>query len=193
MKPSRFEYYAPGSVGDAISLIAEHGEDARFLAGGQSLVPMMNFRVAAPPALIDLNGIPELSDVRIETGGALHVGAMTRTRRLETDREIAAANPLLAAAAAHVAHTQIRNRGTIGGSIAHADPAAEMPGIALICDAEIHLRSPAGERVVKASRFFDGVFTTAVNDGELIEKIYFPPWPRQRRWAFQEIARREGD
>jgi len=193
MKPSRFEYHAAGSVDHAIALIADHGDDARFIAGGQSLVPMMNFRVAAPSALIDLNGVPELSEVRFDIDGALHVGAMTRTRRLETDPDIAAANPLLAAAALHVAHAQIRNRGTIGGSIAHADPAAEMPGIVLACDAEICVRGAAGGRVLKAGKFFDGVFTTALKDGELIEKVYFPPWPRERYWAFQEISRREGD
>lgn len=193
MKPSRFEYYAAGSIDGAIALIAEHGDDARFIAGGQSLVPMMNLRVAAPPALIDLNGIPELSEVRFDTDGALHVGAMTRTRRLETDPEIATANPLLAAAAIHVAHAQIRNRGTIGGSIAHADPAAEMPGIVLACDAKICVRGGTGGRVIKAAKFFEGVFTTNLKDGELIEKIYFPPWPRERCWSFQEVSRREGD
>ena len=193
MKPSRFNYYAVDSIDAAISLIAQQGEDARFLAGGQSLVPMMNFRVAAPTALIDLNGVPELSNVRIDDDGALHIGAMARMRQLETDPEIAEANPLIAVAAACVAHTQIRNRGTIGGSLAHADPAAELPGIALVCDAEVHLRGLSGARVIEAAKFFDGVFTTALADGELIEKLYFPPWPEHRRWAFQEISRREGD
>ena len=193
MKPSRFNYYAVDSIDAAISLIAQQGEDARFLAGGQSLVPMMNFRVAAPSALIDLNGVPELSNVRIDDDGALHIGAMARMRQLETDPEIAEANPLIAVAAACVAHTQIRNRGTIGGSLAHADPAAELPGIALVCDAEVHLRGLSGARVIEAAKFFDGVFTTALADGELIEKLYFPPWPEHRRWAFQEISRREGD
>ena len=193
MKPSRFEYYAAASIDNAISLMAELGDDARFIAGGQSLVPMMNFRVAAPPALIDLNGVAELSEVHLDVDGALHVGAMTRTRYLETDPEIAAANPLLAAATVHVAHTQIRNRGTIGGSIAHADPAAELPGIALVCDAEICLRGTSGARVVKAANFFEGVFTTAVQEGELIEKICFPAWPKERCWGFQEVSRREGD
>ena len=193
MKPSSFEYYAAASIDHAISLMDEHGDEGRFIAGGQSLVPMMNFRVAAPPALIDLNGVSELSEVRFDTDGALHVGAMTRTRRLETDPGIAAANPLLAAATVHVAHTQIRNRGTIGGSIAHADPAAKMPGIVLACDAEICLRGSAGASVIKAANFFEGVFTTALQDSELIEKIYFPPWPQERCWGFQEISRREGD
>ena len=193
MKPSRFDYYAADSVENAIALMSELGEEARFIAGGQSLVPMMNFRVAAPPSLIDLNGISELAEVRFDIDGALHVGAMTRTRRLETDPDIAAANPLLATAAVHVAHAQIRNRGTIGGSIAHADPAAEMPGVVLACDAEICVRGGAGRRVIKAAKFFDGVFTTMLKDGELIEKIYFPPWPKERCWAFQEVSRREGD
>ena len=193
MKPSKFEYFAPSSIAGAISLMAEHAGDARFLAGGQSLVPMMNFRVAAPAALIDLNGVSELSKVVVDGNGALHIGAMTRTRRLETDPAIADANPLLSAAAMHIAHFQIRNRGTIGGSLAHADPAAELPGIALACDAEICLRGPDGERVIKAADFFEGVFTTVAREAELIEKIYFPPWPDARKWAFGEISRRDGD
>jgi carbon-monoxide dehydrogenase medium subunit len=176
-----------------MALIADQGENSRFLAGGQSLVSMMNFRMAAPAALIDLNRIPELRAVQIDPTGELHIGAMTRIRRIETDPAIAAANPLLPAAAAHIAHFQIRNRGTIGGSLAHADPAAELPGIALVCDAEIRLRGGDGSRRVKARDFFQGVFATALADGELIEEIVFPAWPDKRCWAFGEVSRREGD
>ena len=193
MKPSKFNYFAADSIDGAIAMMQENGEDARYLAGGQSLVPMMNLRVASPSTLIDLNGVSELSDIRISPDGGLEIGPMIRTRQLETDPDIAKNNPLLAAAAAHIAHSQIRNRGTLGGSVAHADPAAELPGITLVCGAKIHLRGPAGPRVVPAVDFFQGVFTTAAQSSELIEKICFPPWPQQRHWGFKEISRREGD
>lgn len=193
MKPPKFDYYAPESIDSALALMAEHGEDARFLAGGQSLVPMMNFRVAAPSALIDLNGISTLRSSRVDDEGRLHIGAMIRTRQIETDPAIAAANPLLHAAAPHIAHVQIRNRGTIGGSLAHADPAAELPGIVLACAADILLQGPSGKRVVPADEFFDGIFSTALAEGEMITEIVFPAWPAGRCWGFQEVSRREGD
>lgn len=193
MKPPKFDYFAPTDIADALALITEHGEDSRFLAGGQSLVPMLNFRVAAPSALIDLNRIAELQQVRVDDSGDLHLGAMTRTRQIECDPVIGAANPLLQAAASHIAHVQIRNRGTIGGSLAHADPAAELPGIALVCDALLHIAGPTGERVVPAEAFFESIFSTALADGELLTEIVFPAWPAARRWAFEEVSRREGD
>lgn len=193
MKPPKFDYFAPDSIESALALIREHGGDARFLAGGQSLVPMMNFRVAAPSALIDLNGIAALRGITVDDNGCLHIGAMTRTREIETDTEIAAANPLLHAAAPSIAHIQIRNRGTIGGSLAHADPAAELPGIVVVCDAEINVIGPGGTRCIAAKDFFEGIFSTALQDGEMISEIVFPPWPAGRRWAFREISRREGD
>ena len=193
MKPPKFNYFAPDSIDSALALISEHGADARFLAGGQSLVPMMNFRVAAPSALIDLNGIAALRGIRVDENGHLHIGAMARTREIEMDSTIAAANPLLHAAARSIAHIQIRNRGTIGGSLAHADPAAELPGIALVCDAEINVVGPGGTRGIAAKDFFEGIFSTALEDGEMISEIVFPAWPADRRWAFQEISRREGD
>lgn len=193
MKPPKFDYYAPADIDSAIALIGELGEDARFLAGGQSLVPMLNFRVAAPSALIDLNGIAALRGIRTGDDGNLHIGAMTRTRQIETDPAIAAANPLLHAAAPQIAHVQIRNRGTIGGSLAHADPAAELPGIALVCDAEIVLLGPAGKRTVRADGFFEGILSTALGHGEMITEIVFPAWSPARHWAFREISRREGD
>jgi carbon-monoxide dehydrogenase medium subunit len=193
MKPPKFDYFAPDSIESALTLIAEHGDDARYLAGGQSLVPMMNFRVAAPSALIDLNGIATLRGIRVDENSRLHIGAMTRTREIEMDSTIATANPLLHAAAPHIAHIQIRNRGTIGGSLAHADPAAEMPGIVLACNAEINSIGPAGPRSIAAVDFFEGIYSTALQDGEMITEIVFPPWPAARCWAFQEISRREGD
>lgn len=193
MKPPKFDYFAPDSIESALALITEHGDDARFLAGGQSLVPMMNFRVAAPSALIDLNGIAALRGIRIDDAGCLHIGAMTRTREIEMDETIVHANPLLHAAAPNIAHIQIRNRGTIGGSLAHADPAAELPGIVLACEAEIHIIGPGGPRSVAAADFFEGIFSTALQDGDMITEIVFPAWPSTRRWAFEEISRREGD
>jgi carbon-monoxide dehydrogenase medium subunit len=193
MKPPKFDYFAPDSIASALALFTEHGDDARYLSGGQSLVPMMNFRVAAPSALIDLNGIAALQGIRIDEEDRLHIGAMTRTRQIEMDAIIARANPLLHAAAPHIAHIQIRNRGTIGGSLAHADPAAELPGVVLACDAEIKLVGPAGARSVAAGYFFEGIFSTALQDGDMIAEIVFSAWPSARRWAFQEISRREGD
>ena len=193
MKPPKFDYFAPDSIESALTLIAEHGDDARYLAGGQSLVPMMNFRVAAPSALIDLNGIATLRGIKVDKNSRLHIGAMTRTREIEMDSTIASANPLLRAAAPHIAHIQIRNRGTIGGSLAHADPAAEMPGIVLACNAEINSIGPAGPRSIAAVDFFEGIYSTALKDGEMITEIVFPPWPAARCWAFQAISRRAGD
>ena len=193
MKPPSFEYFAPKDLHEAVAIWRAQGEDARYLAGGQSLVPILNFRVAAPSALIDLNGIPQLSEMSRLADGRFAVGALVRTRRLETDAAVAAANPFLARAAAHVAHVQIRNRGTIGGSVAHADPAAEMPGIVLACDAEIEAHGLDGARTIAATEFFEAVFTTALKDGELISRIVFPEWPAARRWGFREVSRREGD
>lgn len=193
MKPPKFDYFAPDSIEAALALAVEHGDDARYLAGGQSLVPMMNFRVAAPSALIDLNGIAALRGIRIDEEDRLHIGAMTRTREIEMDTTLARANPLLHAAAPNIAHIQIRNRGTIGGSLAHADPAAELPGIVLGCDAEIHTIGPDGARVIAAGDFFENIFSTALQDGEMIARIVFPAWPSARYWAFEEISRREGD
>jgi carbon-monoxide dehydrogenase medium subunit len=193
MKPPKFDYFAPTDIPNALALIAEHGEDSRFLAGGQSLVPMLNFRVAAPPALIDLNRIEELQEVRVDDTGDLHLGAMTRTRQIECDPVIGEANPLLKATASHIAHVQIRNRGTIGGSLAHADPAAELPGIAVACDALLHIAGPDGKRVVPVDSFFTSIFSTALLNGELLTKVVFPAWPPTRHWAFKEVSRREGD
>ena len=193
MKPPKFDYFAPDSVERALALIAEHGDHARFLAGGQSLVPMMNFRVATPSALIDLNGIADLRGIRIDDEHRLHIGAMTRTREIEMDAQIARANPLLHAAIPNIAHMQIRNRGTIGGSLAHADPAAELPAIVLVCGAAIQIVGPGGRRSVGAMDFFKGIFETALQNGEIISEIVFPTWPAARSWAFDEISRREGD
>jgi len=173
-------------------LLAAHDGDAKPLAGGQSLVPMMAFRVALPRLLVDLRKIPDLRNVGISDDG-VRLGAMVRWRDILEDARLAQANPLLVAAVAHVGHYQIRNRGTVGGSLAHADPAAEMPGIAVTCDAEITAIGRAGMRVINAADFFVGALTTTLKPDEIITEIRFPPWLANRRYAFQEFALRRGD
>jgi aerobic carbon-monoxide dehydrogenase medium subunit len=191
MKLPAFDYACPTSLPEAVQLLAAH-DDAKALAGGQSLMPMLAFRLLHPALLVDLRKLAELRGLRItEQGVAL--GAMVRWRDIEDDARLAAAHPLLKAAVAHVAHYQIRNRGTVGGSIAHADPAAEMPGIAMTCDAEIAVVGTAGARVIRAAEFFTGALTTALAADEIIVEVRLPPWPARRRWGFQEFARRRGD
>ncbi|HZG44072.1 MAG TPA: FAD binding domain-containing protein, partial [Longimicrobium sp.] len=159
MKPAPFEYYRPESVEEALSLLAEHGYDAKLLAGGQSLVPAMNFRMAIPAVLIDLNRIAGLDGI-VEMDGGLRIGAMVRQRAAERDPLIAARAALISETLPYVAHAQIRNRGTMGGSIAHADPAAELPAVMLALGARLHLRGPGGTRTVAAEDFFTGLFGT---------------------------------
>jgi len=192
MKLPAFEYACPATVPEAVALLAGRDGDAKALAGGQSLVPMMAFRVASPSLLVDLRKIPGLRGINITKDG-VRLGAMTRWRDIEDDARLDTAHPLLKAAVAHVAHYQIRNRGTVGGSIAHADPAAEMPGIAVACDAEIVVVGTAGSRVIKADDFFIAPLTTMLTADEIIVEIRLPAWPVARRWAFQEFSRRRGD
>ena len=158
----------------------------RAIAGGQSLMPMLAFRVVAPALLVDLRKLPELTEIRIGADG-VRLGAMVRWRDILDDARLATAHPLLQAAVEHVAHYQIRNRGTVGGSIAHADPAAEMPGIAVTCDAEIAVVGSKGSRVIRADDFFVGALTTALEHDEIITEIKLPAWPAKRRWGFQRI------
>lgn len=192
MKLPPLEYACPASLSEAVALLASGGGDARAIAGGQSLMPMLAFRVVAPTLLVDLRKLPELRQIRISTDG-VRLGAMVRWRDIEDDERLATAHPLLKAAVAHVAHYQIRNRGTVGGSIAHADPAAEMPGIAVTCDAEIAVTGSAGSRAIPAADFFLGALTTALDHDEIITEIRLPAWPANRRWGFREFARRRGD
>ena len=192
MKSPAFDYACPTTLAEAVSLLASRDGEARALAGGQSLVPMLAFRLAAPALLVDLNRLVELRYIRIGDDG-VRLGAMVRWRQIEDDARLAGANPLLAAAVKHIAHYQIRNRGTVGGSLAHADPAAEMPGIAVTCEAEITAVGTAGQRVIKAGDFFLGPLTTALAPEEIIVEVRMPPWPAQRRWGFEEFARRRGD
>src|SRR5436309_5941969 len=191
MKMPPFEYACPTTLSEAVALLAAR-EDAKPLAGGQSLVPMLAFRLAQPALLVDLRKIADLREIEISADG-VRLGAMVRWRDILDDRRLATAHPLLQAAVAEVAHYQIRNRGTVGGSIAHADPAAEMPGIAVTCEAEINVRGRSGARVIKAADFFQGALTTALAADEIIVDVRLPPWPARRRWGFQEFARRRGD
>ena len=192
MKPAAFAYHRPDSVEGALALLAEHGYEAKLLAGGQSLVPAMNFRLAAPAVLIDLNRVPGL-DAIAEADGGVRIGAMVRQRAAERSALIAARAPLVAETLPFVAHAQIRNRGTMGGSIAHADPAAEMPAVMLALGARFHLRGPGGARVVAADDFFTGLFGTALEPDEMLVEIEVPAAPPGAGIAFDELSRRHGD
>lgn len=191
MKLPAFEYACPATLAEAVSLLATR-DDAKAIAGGQSLVPMLAFRVASPSLLVDLGKLPGLKEIRIDDGG-VRLGALVRWRDILDDARLIRAQPLLVAAVHHVAHYQVRNRGTVGGSIAHADPAAEMPGIVVACDAEIAVTGKAGARVIPAADFFLGALTTALAPDEIITEIRFPAWPAGRRFGFQEFALRRGD
>ncbi|HEX6202284.1 MAG TPA: xanthine dehydrogenase family protein subunit M [Thermoanaerobaculia bacterium] len=193
MKPAPFEYVAVRSAAEAVERLAAFGGDAKLLAGGQSLIPVMSFRLAQPSALVDLNPVAELDFVTPTADGGLRIGALARLRRLERDPEVARRFPLLAEALPFVAHPQIRNRGTVGGSLAHADPAAELPCLAVALDARLRLVGPGGERRVAAADFFRGLFTTALAPDELLAEIELPPRPAGEGWAFLEVARRNGD
>ena len=192
MKPAPFDYAAARSVEEAVALLAEAGGEAKALAGGQSLVPMLNFRLLRPAKLVDLNRIPDLDRVR-ELAGGLRIGALTRHRALETSPLVARRFPVLAEAMTHVAHLAIRNRGTIGGSLSHADPAAELPMLALLLDARIRTASPQGGRTIAAQDFFAGALTTVLEPAEIVVEIELPAPPTGAGWAFEETARRSGD
>ena len=192
MKAPRFAYARPASVAEALVLLAEHRGDARVLAGGQSLVPMLNFRVAAPAVLVDINRVAGLSGIAVAKD-RVRIGAMTRHAEIERSPEIARHLPLLAEAVAHVAHPAVRNRGTFGGSCALADPAAELTACALALAATFVVAGPAGERRVPAAEFFTGLYATALDPGELLVAAEFPlPAPGYVS-AFGELARRHGD
>ncbi len=194
MKPAPFEYHRPGTLDEALALLAARGGEAKPLAGGQSLIPAMNFRLARPAALVDLNGVAELAYVRpAEGGGDLRIGAMTRQRAVERSAPVQRAAPLLAEAMPCIAHPQIRNRGTVGGSLAHADPAAELPAVMLALDARLEVRGRSGARTIPAAEFFTGFFGTALAPDELLVEIALPPLPARSGTAFVEVARRHGD
>ena len=193
MKPAPFEYQAPATLDAALDLLARRGGEAKILAGGQSLIPVMNFRLAEPALLVDVNKLAELDFIRRGEDGTLAVGALVRQRRLERDPLVAAMAPLLREAVPFIAHPQIRNRGTLGGSLAHADPAAELPAIAVALRARVRLRRLGGERWVDARDFFAGLFTTALEPDEILAEVAIPPLPARTGWAFLEVARRHGD
>lgn len=192
MKLPPFEYACPSTVAEAVALLASHDGEAKPLAGGQSLVPMLAFRVASPALLVDLRKLAELRQIKIGQDGVT-LGAMVRWRDILDDERLAKAQPLLVAAVGHVAHYQIRNRGTVGGSLAHADPAAELPGIVITCDAKIVAIGKSGARTIDAANFFQGPLITALKPDEIISEIRFPAWPAKRRFGFEEFARRRGD
>jgi carbon-monoxide dehydrogenase medium subunit len=192
MKPSAFEYRSPATLAEAVSLLQSGNGRAKVISGGQSLMPMMAFRLAVPELLVDLKHIPDLNVIRIADDG-VHLGAKVRWCDIASDARLAKAHPLLAEAITHVAHYQIRNRGTVGGSLAHADPSAEMPGIALTCDALLTIVGGSGTRIEKTSAFFTGPLQTTLESDEILTEVHLPPWPAARRWAFKEFARRKGD
>jgi aerobic carbon-monoxide dehydrogenase medium subunit len=191
VKPPPFTYVAPESLDEAVSALAEHGEDAKVLAGGQSLIPLLSLRLARPTALIDLNRVTELSSIEVD--GSTTIGAMTRHRAVERSADVASHVPLLATAIPYIGHAAIRTRGTIGGSLAHADPAAELPAIALALDATFEARSIRGTRTIEASDFFAGYFTTALEVDEILTRVAFPNAVPRTGVSVQEMARRHGD
>jgi CO/xanthine dehydrogenase FAD-binding subunit len=192
VKPPRFEYVAPTTVAEVVALLAEHGGEAKLLAGGQSLMPLLNMRLARPAVLIDINRVAGLDHIR-EAGGRLAIGAMTRKRAVEDSALVRSRQPLLHAATRLVAHPQIRNRGTVGGSLAQADPAAEYPAVAVALDAELDAVGPRGRRTIAAADFFVTYLSTALEPAEVLIEARFPVLPERTGWAVTEISRRHGD
>jgi carbon-monoxide dehydrogenase medium subunit len=191
VKPAPFAYHAPSSLAAAVDLLAQN-ENAKILAGGQSLVPMMNFRLAMPDHLIDLNPVTELDRLTVRTD-SIEIGAMTRQRRMEFSNELRQACPIIGEALQHVGHRQTRNRGTIGGSLAHADPSAELPTVVLALDGVIEIRGPRGTRSMPMAEFALGFMTTALEPDEIMSAITLPRWQGPHGYAFVEFARRLGD
>jgi len=192
MKLPPFDYEAPHTVSEAVELLAEHGDEASVLAGGQSLIPLLALRLARPAVLIDINGLEELSGVSAADGW-LAMGAMTREYMAEESHSVAEAVPLLAAALPFIGHEAIRSRGTVGGSLAHADPAAELPAVARALDAEFVVRGPSGDRIIPAAEWFEGYLTTSRQPDELLVEVRFPAAEPGTGVSFQEVARRHGD
>jgi carbon-monoxide dehydrogenase medium subunit len=193
MKPAPFLYHAPETVAEVLALLSEHGDEAKVLAGGQSLIPTMNFRLAQPSVLIDINRVADLEGIEVTADGTLRIGATTRQRALERSAEVAARSPLLFEAVPFVAHAQIRNRGTVGGNLAHADPRSEFPAVMLALGADLRIRGTGGERTVGATDFFRGLFATALGPQELLVGADVPPDAPGSGSAFVELSRRNGD
>ena len=192
MKPASFDYIAADSLDMAVAALAAAGADAKIIAGGQSLVPMLNFRLLRPSILVDINRIPGLAFIA-ETENDIRVGALTRHHQLETSPVIARHLPVLSCAMTHVAHLAIRNRGSIGGSLSHGDPAAELPMLALLLDAELHIASASAKRTIAARDFFLDALTVDLAGGDIVTEIALPKLPPQTGWGFAEVARRRGD
>ena len=192
MKPPRFEYYDPTTIAETVSVLQQYGDDAKVLAGGQSLMPLLNFRLARPTAVVDINAVKELDYLRKEDGW-LAVGALVRQRAAELSSLVAEACPMLAEALPLIGHFQIRNRGTIVGSLAHADPAAELGAVAVALGAELRIKGPGENRIVPAQQFFVSYLTTALAPNELLVEARFPTARPRTGYAFAEFARRHGD
>lgn len=193
MKAPRFDYVVPRTIPEALSLLEHGAETAKLLAGGQSLVPALNLRLAAPSLLIDLGRISEMRALQRRADGSVIAGAMARHRDFELNPLVRRSLPLVHATMPSVAHVQIRNRGTIGGSLSHADPSAEWPALSVACGATLTLRSAKATRRVAAEDFNLGLYATVLHPDEMLTEIVFPPWPANRRWGFQEVSRRQGD
>jgi carbon-monoxide dehydrogenase medium subunit len=192
MKPAAFEYHAPESIADVTALLAEHGDDAKVLAGGQSLVPLLAMRLTRFPHLVDLNRVDELRGIE-RRNGTLTIKAMTRQAVAEHDGAVAEASPLLARALPYIGHFQIRNRGTVGGSIAHADPASELPAVALALDAEMEVAGNGSTRRIPATEFFESTWTTTLEPEEVLTAVHVPVWSGNCGFVVDEVARRSGD
>jgi len=192
MKPASFEYLSPTTLPDVLGIKAEHGDEAKPLAGGQSLIPAMNFRVSQPSILIDLNKIDDLRYIRTQDG-ELRIGAMTIQAEVASSTLVAETQPLIYETMPNIAHPQIRNRGTFGGSLAHADPASELPVVATALNARFKAQSTRGERWINADEFFITMFTTALEPDEVLTEVAFPVFPKNTGWSFLEVARRAGD
>jgi carbon-monoxide dehydrogenase medium subunit len=192
VKPSAFEYHSPQSVGEAVEMLAALGDGAKVLAGGQSLVPLLSLRLTYFEDLVDLGRIPELRGITVD-GDAVTIGAMTVDAQIERSADVADKVPLLAKVTPYIGHFQIRNRGTVGGSIAHADPAAEYPAAALALDADMEAVSPRGRRTIPASSFFQGFWTSALASDEVLTSVTFPMWKGRSGFGVREFARRHGD
>src|SRR3954470_10287998 len=191
MKPPLFEYHAPASVDEAVGLLAEHGDEAKVLAGGQTPVPLLSLRLARPAHIVDVNGLSELAS--ISNGSGLEVGALVRHRVAERSADVASGSPLMATALHYIGHAAIRNRGTIGGSIAHADPAAELPAVLLALGGEVVAQSAKGSRTIAAADLFEGFLTTSLQPDELVTAVRLPASPGASGSSFQEFSRRSGD
>ncbi|HEY6783133.1 MAG TPA: xanthine dehydrogenase family protein subunit M, partial [Candidatus Dormibacteraeota bacterium] len=191
MKPAPFKYVRPQTLDEAVALLAEHGDEAKILGGGQSLIPMMNMRLARPGVLVDITALSELDGISGQDG--IVIGATTRQSAVKSAPRIVERLPLLVEALRWVAHPAIRNRGTFGGTVAHADPAAEVPAVIQALDGEVVARGPDGERTIRAEDFFLGMYATALNVDEVLKEVKLNEAELSRRWAFREVARRHGD